>query len=201
MPQIQLYDDKELCRRIAVGDEQAFQTLFRLHRDRLFAFAVRFTKSAAAAEDIIQDVFLKLWEQPDLLEKAENPPAYIFILVRNKTLDYLRKISNDQRLQQEVWLFIAHAQRQAEDTFEKVDAKETEQLINEAVQQLPPQQQKIFILSRTKGLSHEQIAEQLGISKNTVKNHLIAALGTIRKYLNKRHAVDIYFLIMAFFIN
>ncbi len=161
--------------------------LFRLHRAKLFAFVVSLTKSENVAEDIIQEIFLKLWEQRDTLREVENPAAYIFILVRNKTMDHLRKLSNDQRLQKKAWESIVRANKamQTDDMVETVEVKDTEHLIDEAIGQLSPQQQKIFLLSRTDGMSHEQIADRLGISKNTVKNHLTASLLIIRKYLRK----------------
>jgi RNA polymerase sigma-70 factor (ECF subfamily) len=180
-----LYNDSNLLQRIALGDEQAFHTLFLQHRDKLFVFVRNLTKSENIAEDIIQEVFLKLWTQRESLAEVENANAYVFILVRNKIFDYLRKISNDKRLQEKVWKNIVSFNVSADEITGNIEEKDTQHIIEKAIKTLSPQQQKIFLLSRANGMSHEQIAEQLGISKNTVKNHLTTSLLIIRKYLKK----------------
>jgi RNA polymerase sigma-70 factor (ECF subfamily) len=160
--------------------ELFFEELFRKHEQMLYTLARRLTKSDQYAKDIIQEVFLKLWEQRDNLHTIQNIEAWLYRLTENKVIDFLRKAAADNRLQEAIWNNLS---RQEEETGAMVEAKEYHQIIQKAINQLPPQRKLIYQLNREKGLNYQEIADELHISRHTVKNQLSTALQAIRSFL------------------
>ena len=101
-PEIQ-YNEKELFIKIAQGDEKAFRVLFDQYRERLFFFAWQLCHSSVEAEEVVQDIFLKLWENRLKLGEVDFPRKYIYIMARNRTLDLLSRIARHEQLIREVW--------------------------------------------------------------------------------------------------
>jgi RNA polymerase sigma-70 factor (family 1) len=176
-----LYEDRELLSRVAEGDQAAFHRLFTTYKDRLFTFAYGLTHSAVDAEEVVQDVFMKLWEGRGSLPSIEHPQKYIFTMTRNRTLDLLTKIGRNQKLMRQVW---ANLSQSDDGTAELLQAKESQKLIGEAVSRLTERKQVVYRLSKEEGLTLDEIALQLGISKQTVKNTLTEALKGIKEYLS-----------------
>lgn len=173
--------EKELFIRIADGDEAAFREVFHHYNRRIYPFVVKMIKREHLAEEIVQDVFTKIWIKRKLLPQISSPPSYIFTMATNRTLDELKKISNDSRLIKEVMQAMERIGRN--EIEEWLDGKESEHLINEAISTLPPQRQKIYRLNRMEGKSYKEIAEELNISVSTVKNQLTEAVHNIKEYL------------------
>jgi RNA polymerase sigma-70 factor (family 1) len=180
------YDQTALFVQIRNGDTTAFRTIFDVYKERLFSFAYGLTHSKSDAEEIVQDVFMKLWENRSTLDKIEQPGSYVYRMVRNRSLDLLAKAGRDQALIQQVWANMKGSEELSE---EILLAKESQELIEAAVALLPEKKQRIFQLSRRHALSHDEIAGMLGISKQTVKNNLSEALRHIRLYLEQRSAL------------
>jgi RNA polymerase sigma-70 factor (family 1) len=160
--------------------ELFFEELFRKHEQMLYTLARRLIKSDQYAKDIIQEVFLKLWEQRDNLHSIQNIEAWLYRLTENKVIDFLRKAAADNRLQEAIWNNLS---RQEDETGAMVEAKEYHQIIRKAIDQLPPQRKLIYQLNREKGLNYQEIADELKISRHTVKNQLSTALQAIRNFL------------------
>lgn len=177
------YNEKYLLEQIARGNQQAFRRLFDLYNERLFTFTYGLLHSKVEAEEIVQDVFLKLWESRSTLTTIDYPQSYIFTMARNRTLDLLAKIGRNQKLIRQVWANIEHLEELTEQV---LHAKESQKLINEAVAGLSERKQQIFALSRKEELSHDEIADTLGLSKQTVKNSLSEALKQIKSHLERR---------------
>jgi len=178
-PEIQ-YDEKELFLQIAAGDETAFRVLFDRYRERLFSFAWQLCHSAVEAEEVVQDIFLKLWQQRAMLAAVSFPRKYIYTMTRNRTLDLLAKISRDEQMIKEVWANVSQSDNLTENLLQ---AKESQQLIQQAVSQLSEKKQIIFSLSRNQGLSHREIADQMNLSVQTVKNTVTEILKHIQVFL------------------
>ena len=176
----QQLEEKELFRKIAEGDELAFAEIFFRYTAKLQPFLLKVTRSEQDTEEIIQDVFLRLWLSRKKLTEVDNHQAYIFTISNNRLFTFLQKKARRMQVEhQSATPDITHI------TEEMIDLHENTRLINEAVEQLPPQKKLIFELSRNKGWSHEQIAHELHLSKNTVKNHMTEALRMIREYLRR----------------
>lgn len=174
--------DQDLIIKLREGDEQAFRELYSRHGREVFGFAYHLTHSAIDAEDILQETFLRLWTNREQLPDISHPGNYIFMIARNKTVDHLRKISRQQKLVNQVW---ANMSALTDDPAHQLDAKEYQRLVDEALAQLPAQKQTVFRLSRQQGLSHEEIALELGLSKSRVKNLLVETLKHIRLFLTR----------------
>jgi RNA polymerase sigma-70 factor (ECF subfamily) len=175
-------NEKVLFLQIAEGDEIAFRKIFDLYKTKLAVFIFRMTKSESCTEELVQDIFVKLWIKRSKLANVDNPRAYIFTIARNRTMDHLRKLATEAKLLNQVWQQISKVQNSTE---EQLNAKESQELIHQALVQLSAQKQKIFQLSRYKGLNHEQIADHLSLSKSTVKNHIVETLRYIKTYLHQ----------------
>lgn len=156
--------------------------IFRLHERRLYALALKLTKSNLFAGDLIQEVFMKLWEQRAHLRDIENMEAWLYRLTENKVIDFLRKAAADGRLREAIWLSLPH---NAQETGSMVATREYHHMLQKAITHLPPQRRLIYQLNREKGLNYQQIAEELKISRHTVKNQLSTALQSIRNFILK----------------
>lgn len=174
--------------------EHTFAVLFQTFKNRVFGFVLTITNSHYAAEEITQEVFLKLWLYRDNLENIEFPENYLFTIARNKTLNYLRKASHDGLLIERIKNTMTSGSNNVD---EAIAAADCEKLVHSAMEMLPPQSLKIYKLSRYEGLTHKQIAEHLGLSPNTIKNQLVTALRVIRDYLRK-HGVTLIFMFIFF---
>ncbi|MBO9565352.1 MAG: RNA polymerase sigma-70 factor [Niastella sp.] len=173
---------------IGKGDEIAFQQVFRHYTPRLHPFIFKVVKSEPVAEGIVQQVFLKLWENRVQVASKSDPSAWLFTVAAHLSFNYLKKMSVQQR-------YIDYVKRTMEEgantpEAEKIlSSKENQGVLYRAIEQLPPQRQYIFKLSRIEGLTHKEIAEKLQISPITVKNQLVAALDFLRKQLQKNDAL------------
>jgi RNA polymerase sigma-70 factor (ECF subfamily) len=185
--------DQQLVALIKKGDEAAFGEIFERYRSRLYRFTLRFCKSPDISEEITHDVFLKIWTMQEGLGQVDNIATYLFTIARNKSLDHLRKVAREERLITELFQTMKDGHN---DTQLILEANESSRLVQEAVDQLSPQKKLIYQLSRQEGLNHEQIAEQLHISKSTVNNHLVESLKQIRQYLS-RHSPEALLIFAA----
>lgn len=187
-----LPNEKELFARMAEGDQAAFTKIFEHYEPRLYPFVLKITRSEITAEEIVQELFIKLWTNRAAAKQIENPRSYIFRMASNRTANYLKTIARQIRVDENASGQVVVERNVTE---EMVDLKETEELINKAVQQLPEQQKKVYIFSRREGLNAEEIAVRMNISSKTVKNHLTEALHTIKEKLQNSPGAAIALII------
>ena len=180
------YDEKELLLRVAAGDPGAFSTLFYRYHQELAAYVLRLTRSLCLTEEIVQETFLKVWINRAKLSEVENFRSWLFCICRNHTFNCLRDLARNT-LQQQAWITQVLSQAH---TNEEPDREYYYTLIEEAVSQLSPQQQKIYLLCRRDGLRYEDIARDLRLSRNTVKRHMSLALHAIESYV-REHALRV----------
>lgn len=190
-----LHNEKELLSRVALGDKEAFKLIYDHYWNNIYHTALSYLKSTEWAQDIVQDTFLKLWEKREGLVKVEKLSSYIFIIVRNQLVTALRRKLNGVKLPESYLDSLPSNLLHPEATF---DSKSAIERIEKAVAQLSPQQQQIFRLTREAGLSHEQIAERLGIEKRTVSNHATTALNKLRQWL--KDDPELYLMIFGTFL-
>jgi RNA polymerase sigma-70 factor (family 1) len=175
-----LTDERALFERMARGDESAFGAIFHHYTGLIQPFILSLTRNEDAAEEIVQDVFLTIWLNRERMAAVGNYRAYIFTASNNRVYTWLRKRARELRMQGELTPELPATEPGPEAA---IDWKESMAIIEDAVERLPPQKKLIWRLSRGEGLSHEQIAARLGLSKNTVKNHMVAAIRLIRERL------------------
>ncbi|MGN6417976.1 MAG: RNA polymerase sigma factor [Pseudobacter sp.] len=175
-----LHNERELFSQLSLGDETAFTRVFHFYSRRLYPWLLKKTKEPAAAEEIMQDTFLKLWVNRERLAGIENREGYIYKIAANLILDHFRKLAMEHNILNRFQYSKAGAVEAS--TQSTVDLRETQKIIDQAVYQLP-QQRKLIYTMRQKGMSYDEIAAQLGLSANTVRNQLISAGKFIRGYL------------------
>ncbi|KIC96220.1 RNA polymerase sigma factor [Flavihumibacter solisilvae] len=194
MPFLLLPDDAALLSQVAEGDESAFRQLFDRYWDNIYGVAFSFTKSHANAEEIVQDVFLKIWLNREKLLTIERFDQYLFIVARNHIYNVMRKKIMEEPLSMWSLECIPETTNLPDD---RVLVKDYERLVNKVVEQLPPQQRRIYTLSRQQGLSQEEIATLLQISRHTVKSHMNKALQVIRNSLRMHAEIETLSLLFA----
>ena len=189
-----LYDDAYCLSKIQEGDEHFFNLIFGKYRNQLFAYLYKITKSKELSEEIVLDVFLKLWHGREAITEIQNFEAFLYKVAHNKAIDFFRAAKRSQALQQALWEAITEAPA-ADNADNRLIFKNTDALIKEAINQLSPQRKKVFELRHYEDLSYAEIAATLKLSSNTVRNHLAASLQFIRDYLEKNNALLLLFAI------
>ncbi|HEY4289267.1 MAG TPA: RNA polymerase sigma-70 factor [Puia sp.] len=186
------HSDAELLKLLAAGDEAAFRTLFERYRDNLFIYISRFVKSDQVAEELVMDVFMKLWLGRDIVLRIEHFSAFLFRVARNKCIDFLRTAARDDDFRQLLWSRLQGVRGEQADSI--LLLQEYEATLREAIELLSPQRRKVYLMSREQEQTHDDIARQLKISRATVNNHIVDAQAFIRKYLIKNLDLAIFFL-------
>jgi len=177
-----IHNENELLFQLQNGNEEAFSQLFTQYRATVYNVSFKFLKSSVLAEEVVQDVFLKIWLKRNEMSAIRDFKAYLFIMARNFIFDRMRKMAYETAAQAE----LKKAPFYIDDTEHLVRHHQCEQLLKEAVELLPPQQKQVYYLAKVEGLSHEKIAEKMQISRLTVKAHMARALHNIRRYLDGR---------------
>lgn len=191
-----LQNEKELFTLAAAGDEEAFTKIFHHYNKKLYPFVLKITKSESASEEIVQDVAMVIWEKRVRMAALDNYASYIFKMAANKTFNYLKEVASEDKMLKQVLQNMEFFRSLTE---EIIDSKEKEAIVKAAIDELPPQRKIIYKLSREEGLTHKEIAKQLDISQNTVKNQMVEALRFIRGKLQTASVIILMGIINNYF--
>ncbi|WP_411275424.1 RNA polymerase sigma-70 factor [Daejeonella sp.] len=172
-----LINESDLICLLAQGNEQAFRKIFDCYSNKLFNYTFRITDNEELAEEIVMDTFLKIWINRADLVLINRFDAYLYTLVRNQAFNAIKRRAHEAAILKDLSLNKSEYQDCTEETVIYNDYKH---LLHDAVNQLPPQQRLVYTLSRDQGLKYNEIANQLELSKNTVKTHLKKAVSTLR---------------------
>jgi RNA polymerase sigma-70 factor (ECF subfamily) len=172
--------------------QEQFSEIFREQEQPLYTLALRLTKSDEVAKDIVQEVFMKLWEYRNNIHAIRNMQAWLYKLTENKIIDFLRKASADDRLKKKIW---DQVQQLVNETELHLEAKEYNGIIQKAIERLPPQSRLIYELNKERGMNYQQIATELQLSKHTVKNQLFSAVQAVRRFLAKSAKIFLVFFV------
>lgn len=191
MSQNEIYNEKLLVTELKTGNEKAFQKLFDQYRHILYKYSYSMLGSKVYAEEIVQEVFLKVWLKRDTLNPDLSFKSFLFTITRNKTITFLKKAAKNVKLREEIFY---NSQKFAHTTDLHIREEEVNNIKEEALNLLPPRRRLIFEMSRNEGKSYEEIATELGISQNTVRNQMSMALETLREFLlkNKNIALTVF---------
>ena len=188
-----LNTEKNVVKKLIEGNENSFKKLFDQYHQDVFAYSRSLVKIDAQAEEITQDVFVKVWTYRKKLDPDSSFKSFIFTITRNLCFNFLKKAANDKALAEEVFYNNQRSQKLC-DT--KLIEEDYERFGRLAIDSLPPRCGLIYNMSRNQDKSYNEIACELNISINTVKNQMSKALDIIRHYL-VTHG-DIVFLLMVF---
>jgi RNA polymerase sigma-70 factor (ECF subfamily) len=169
---------QELTSRLKNGDIVAFDQIYELYSHKLFSFVHRLLKSEAEATDIVQEVFLKIWESREKLSEYKLLNSFIFTIAYHRSVDLIRKRINDQKYFEYLKESAVFADNQS--IIDDIEYNELKTKAGKLIDKLPERQKQVYLLHKEKGLTYPEIAKQMGISKNTVENHMVKAL----KYLH-----------------
>jgi RNA polymerase sigma-70 factor (family 1) len=175
-----LYNDEELMQEIKADNMFAFDTLYKKYSRRLYKFSFSILKSTEDSENIVQDVFLSLWENRHKVEKNASIKYYVFTIAQNSAVSLIRKKARESNYID--FLKLQQCLTQEPVNLE-IEYNELTKELNDIVNNLPQRQKEVYILHRVKGLKYQEIAEMLNISVNTIENHMSRALITIRRQL------------------
>ncbi len=192
------FEELQVLNRLQQGDELAFLEVYDHYKKPLYAFILKFVKVPEHADDLLQDVFLKIWEIHSRINSSLSFKAYVYRISRNLVYKFLKKTANDaEQLSEQLQHFIPDREANAE---VKLQWKEYEENISKAIDQLPPRRKEIFILCRQGKHTYEDVAKQLGISRNTVKEHMVLSMKSISNYLQTQKGIQLSVALMAIYI-
>ncbi|MDR1004289.1 MAG: RNA polymerase sigma-70 factor [Prevotellaceae bacterium] len=170
------------------GDKAAFSTLYFSSWERVYRFARLYTASESDAEDTVQEVFIKLWDNREQIDENKPIENYLFILTRNHLFNLNQKKRNEEQLQ--LTALQALDMTEPADANDKLHVEELRKHIARIVDKLPARRKEVFLLSRTGHLSHAEIADRLSITQRAVERHIYLALGTLRSKLRTLYGAD-----------
>ncbi|GAA5224793.1 RNA polymerase sigma-70 factor [Membranihabitans marinus] len=177
------------------SDERAFRAMFDAYSKDVFAYSMSFVKNKALADEVVQDVFLKVWLHREQLNPDANFTSYLFTITKNTTLNILRKAASDQKLREVVFY---HKPTFENSTEMAILDRDFEKIRLDAIGQLPPKRKRIFEMSRYEDKSYEEISRELNISLTTVKNQMSMALKTIRDFLRVNGDITLLLIALPF---
>lgn len=182
----------ELLIRLKNGDMLAFDQVYERYSHKLFSFVAKILKNEADAEEIVQEVFVKIWESREKLGDYKLLNSYIFTIAYNNSISLIRKRINNTK-------YIEHLKYSSlinsiPSGISELEFCELSEQVEKLINNLPERQKQVFLLHRETGLTYPEIAERLGISKNTVENHIAKALKYLRQNLDSSLLINLLFI-------
>lgn len=181
---MKINQEGDLLLQIQNGDMNAFEELYFNMQPRLFAFSKKFIENNEIARDIVQEIFFEFWENRRTTTIKSSVNAYLFRTLHNKCLNYIRDLKVREKYSSYVDIKLKEAELfffdQEQDSYKSIFFKEVQEIFNESMKNLPDSCREIFVLSRMKGLSNKEIADQLNISVRTVENQIYRALKVLK---------------------
>jgi len=183
--------EPELAKRLSSGDVNAFREIFDRFHQKIYHFAFSILKGKEESEEIVQNTFLKFWLCREILDPEKAIAPFLFTIARRTITDVWRREAKSESFRKKMLLRLELSQN---DTEEKVLFNDLERITQEVLKQFSEQQRQVFKLSRYEGLSYEEIAERLHISKNTVKYHLVNGLRMMKAHYSRNGIMYLYFI-------
>jgi RNA polymerase sigma factor (sigma-70 family) len=187
-----LHNEKELLRQIAQGDRVAFQVLYTAYFPFVQQYVSLFEPSKNSLDDLTQDVFVRIWLKRTQLENVESFKGYLFMITRNVTLNFLRAIKVAQKIKN---LDDSREALTSNDMESELLFRQYYQMALEAMELLPPGRRKVLKMSIDDGLSLNEIASELNISRSGVKKQLYAATAFVRQYLQEHGEISLFLFV------
>lgn len=170
-------DDPQLIQLLKQGNRDAFSELYKRYWEKVYSFCGLYLNSKVKAEDVVQEVFIKVWNSREFLREEDNFKGLLFIITRNLIFNQFRKNVNEDFYK----LTVLSAMEESYDIQEEIDAYSLSEYIDQLIAELPERRQLIFNLSRKEHKSYKEIAQQLNISEKTVENQIAEALKFLRR--------------------
>lgn len=186
----------DVVKNLAEGSSRAFKTVYDFYKDRTYFFLLKFCKNTGDAEELLQSLFVKLWEKKETLRSDTNFEAFLFTIAKHHAFDYLKSRSREQFFElHELQALIPSQNFTEQDLY----FQELQTITSDAIESLPEKRQIIFRMMHEEGLNVTQIAEMLGLSTNTVKVQLSKAFKSIRAQVQSKGEVILTLLFLIDF--
>jgi len=182
----------ELVKLLKKGDIAAFNDIYKMYCHKLHRFVLMYLKQDEDAEEIVQEVFVKIWESRSKIDIYASFESFLFTIAYNSTISLLRKRMSENKSRE--YLKSLQQIDSEDQVIDEIRFKELNHQIHSLLEQLTPRQREIFLLSREDGLTHKEIAEKLDISENTVNNHLVTILKFLKSHIDNSLAVNALFM-------
>lgn len=179
---------------LRAGEEYAFKHFYDIYNIPLYRKLLKLVQIDVIAEELLQDLFLKIWQKKDLIDPEQSFRAYLYRIAEHLVADHYRNLARQVKLEKETDLNKLEILDQVEDPFQGEFAQK---IIHEAIATLPAQQQAVFRLCKIEGKSYEEVSQLLNISHATINTHISRASKAVKTYILKHH--DTAILIMGFF--
>jgi RNA polymerase sigma-70 factor (family 1) len=191
-----MYKDEDIqwVSALHQGDMQAFEKLFEKYHAPLYYHVLGFAKSARLAEDVVQDVFVKVWENRKNLKTGFSFKAYLFSIGKNHIINILQRAARESHIRQEILSSAVPSHNSTED---EIILADYEEITSQAVAQLPPKRKEVFTMCRYEGKRYDEVAQTLNISKKTVQDHIFKAEKSIQKYFEGHANMTLRLFLLA----
>lgn len=184
----------ELILKLQNGDKVAFYQIYERYSKKVYGFVLRYIKHDTDAEEIVQEVFVKIWEARNRIDAYSSFDSFLFTVAYNITVNLLRK-----KLTEKKYFEYLKTIQEPDDTSEvenEIRFNELNEKVNQLLDQLTPRQKEIFLLSREEGLSHDEIAKKLDVSINTVKKHVSNTLAFLKSHIDTSLSANLFFVFL-----
>ena len=181
MPADSFYNEHELLSRLKAGDKLAFARLYELYSRPLYLNLFKLLKIEQVAEEILQSIFLMVWEKREAITINHSIKGYLFRIAENKVHDFFRKLKRDRKLYDHI---LEMSCGEYEDVEIKILHREETALLNKAIENLPPQRKEVFYLCKVEGKSYLEVSRLLGISASTINDHIVKATRSVRDFIH-----------------
>jgi len=188
------HDEQLLLIQLRNGNERAFTYFYERHSLIIYRKIKKMVKVDVLADELMQDVFVRLWDKRHLIDPEKPLKSYLFLIAQNLVYDFYRKLGREERLQSEVMKQFSETYLHSE---EEVILKETQELLNRAVEHLPAQQRLVFRLCKLEGKTYEQVSRELGISTATINTHIVRATKSIKEFMFNYNHVAVHVLVAS----
>ena len=182
----------ELIKLLKKGNMVAFDTIYNKYCHKLHQFVFMYLKQEKDAEDIVQEVFIKIWQSREKIDIYASFESFLFTIAYNSTMSLLRKRLSEAKSRE--YLKSLQQIEIAEKVIDEIQYKELNQKVQNLLNQLTPRQKEIYLLSRDEGYTHEEIAQKLNISESTVNNHLVKVLKFLKSHIDSSLAINALFV-------
>ena len=184
--------EKELLSQVREGDVTSFERIYKSYSPKLYGSIFRIVKSVPVTEELLQDVFQRVWEHRTTIDVNLSFKSYLFTIARNLVYDYFNKASRQKLMER----YLQAKEMSSSDVFRnQLEEKESEQLLEKAIHQLPPQRRLVYTLCKIEGRSYDEVSRTLGISVSTISDHMVKAAKSIKAYYLSRALL--YFIFLA----
>ena len=177
-----LHNESLLVQAMQAGSEEAFTTLYRHYSPQLYINIMGMIRDPLLAEEMVQELFTRIWQKRESIGRVENFPGYIYRIGQHLVHDFFRKVQRDRRLLER---FRIYAEEKYEHIEEAINYQQSSAMLEKAIDQLSPQQKRVYQLVKEEGFTYKKAAAILDISPLTVKEYLVSANKSIRSYITE----------------